>query len=42
MFDGREVSELERLFLFNWKAMRKSRHRCHAKPSCYKFEVSDA
>ncbi len=27
MFDGREVSELERQFLFSWKAMRKARHR---------------
>ena len=27
MFDGREVSELERQFLFSWKAMRKARLR---------------
>lgn len=33
MLDGREIGDLERQFLFSWKAMRKSRHRQVIKPA---------
>ena len=39
MLDGREISEMERQFLFSWKAMRKARQKQMQEIRTGQFEV---